>query len=88
MIEKEITVVNTLGLHARPASLIVREAQKFTSEIQFIKDDLTANAKSIMEVTILAAAYNSKLVLQANGPDEEEAVAVITDLFDKKFFEE
>lgn len=88
MIEKEITVINTLGLHARPASLIVREAQKFVSEIKFIKNNITANAKSIMEVTILEAAYKSKLILQASGPDENKAIEVIDGLFKKKFLEE
>jgi phosphocarrier protein len=87
MIEKEITVTNTLGLHARPASLIVKEAQNFSSEITLTKDGTVANAKSIMEVTILSATFNSKLILKAHGSDEKKAIKVISKLFDMKFDE-
>jgi len=88
MIEREIVVVNSLGIHARPASLIVQTATGYESDIYIIKDDVTADAKSIMSVMMLAAAFNSTVVVRADGPDETEAVAAVVKLFEDKFNEE
>lgn len=88
MMEREITVTNTLGIHARPASMIVKTATQYKSDITLLKDDVSSDAKSIMGVMMLAAAQNSKITIQANGPDEEQAVAVIAELFEQKFNEE
>ena len=88
MIQKEITITNSLGIHARPASMIVKTATGFQSEISLIKDSMTADAKSIMSVMMLAAAHKSKIIIQANGPDEEEAAESIEELFRINFNEE
>ncbi len=88
MIKKVITVTNTLGVHARPASAIVKTATKFKSDIAFLKDGIVADAKSIMNVMMLAAAKNSRIIIQANGKDEEDAVQAIEDLFRNNFSEE
>ncbi len=88
MVERVITVTNTLGIHARPASLIVKVASQFTSKITIIKDDVDADAKSIMGVMMLAASQNSKIIIQALGDDEEQAADAIAELFIQNFNEE
>ncbi|MFP4013905.1 MAG: HPr family phosphocarrier protein [Chitinispirillaceae bacterium] len=88
MIEKTAKVVNKLGIHARPASLIVQTAIKFKSSIQLIKDGASADAKSIMSVMMLAAAQDSSVVVRAEGADEEAAAEAIVRLFEMKFNEE
>lgn len=88
MIKKELVVTNTLGIHARPASMIVKTATQFKSAINLTKSDMTTDAKSIMGVMMLAAAQHTKITLQAQGPDETEAVAAVADLFERKFNEE
>lgn len=88
MIKKEITITNSLGIHARPASMIVKTATGFQSEISLTKDSITTNAKSIMSVMMLAAAHKSKIIISANGSDEEGAVEAIAELFKINFNEE
>ncbi|NLD93524.1 MAG: HPr family phosphocarrier protein [Fibrobacter sp.] len=88
MFEQTITVINKLGIHARPSSLIVQTAMKFNSGITLIKDGASADAKSIMSVMMLAAEMGSKVQIKASGPDEKDAVAAIALLFEKKFNEE
>lgn len=88
MVERRIIVSNTLGIHARPASLIVQTAMKFKSDITLTKDGASADAKSIMSVMILAAAYNSEVIINASGEDENEAADAIATLFEQKFYEE
>ncbi len=85
MLTKEITVRNKQGLHARPASMLVQEAMKYASNIKLRKDDVEANAKSVLEITILAAACNSKITVLADGPDEELAITTIAQMFEEKF---
>jgi len=88
MIEKNVTVINSLGIHARPASMIVQTAIKFQSSLQLVKDGAAADAKSIMSVMMLAAAQGSVVTVKASGDDEAEAVDAVIALFDKKFNEE
>ena len=87
MIKKTLQVINELGLHARPSSLLVKKASTFKSEITLEKDGCVSNAKSIMSVMMLAAAYNSILEMIVKGPDEKEAAKAIEDLFKKGFDE-
>lgn len=88
MVEKVLSVRNRAGVHARPAALIAQTANKFASEVMMKKDDIDVNAKSIMGVITMAAAYNSTIIVQADGPDENEAVNAIYTLFENKFEEE
>ncbi|MFP4416912.1 MAG: HPr family phosphocarrier protein [Chitinivibrionales bacterium] len=88
MIEKEITVTNSLGIHARPASMIVQTATKYRSVISLEKDGISADAKSIMSVMMLAAAHNAKVTIKADGEDEQDALQAVEQLFLKKFNEE
>lgn len=88
MIEKILTVKNRAGIHARPAAIIAQTSNKFESEITLTKDDATVNAKSIMGVIAMGAGYNTQMTLCVEGSDEDEAAAVIEQLFESKFEEE
>lgn len=88
MFEKEITVTNRLGLHARPAARVVQTASGFKSEIRLRRDDLEVNAKSIMGVMMLAAEMGSRVLIRAEGEDEAQAVEALVNLFQEKFGED
>lgn len=88
MTEKKIQVINRLGLHARPAALLVQRASRFQSEIRLIKDEYELNAKSIMSVMMLAAEMGSFITVKAWGEDEVQAVEEIAKLFLEKFGED
>jgi phosphocarrier protein HPr len=84
----EATVVNKLGLHARPSAKITQLASKFASEVWMSKGARRINAKSIMGVMMLAAAKGSTLVIEAEGPDERDAVDALAGLVAAGFGEE
>ncbi len=88
MIERDVTVTNRAGIHARPAALIVQTAGKYQSQIMFTKDGEEINAKSIMGIITLGAAYQSVITIRAEGSDEQDAVDALATLFDKRFEEE
>ena len=88
MLIKEIEVVNRLGLHARPATMLVKTASKYQSKITIKKDELSVDAKSIMGVLILAAQKGSVLRIEVDGPDEADAAQAIADLFARGFDED
>jgi phosphocarrier protein len=88
MTEKEVTIKNRAGIHARPAALIVQVANEYTAEIFMDKNGNRINAKSIMGIITLGAAYNTTLTIVAEGEDEEAAVAAIVRLFENRFEEE
>lgn len=88
MKEKNVRIVNKLGLHARPASLIVQTAMSFSSNIYIIKDEIKVDAKSIMGILMLAAACGTELKLQTEGPDEEQALEKMVEVFNNGFGEE
>ncbi|OGC82406.1 MAG: hypothetical protein A2W07_02435 [candidate division Zixibacteria bacterium RBG_16_43_9] len=88
MTEKKIQVINRLGLHARPAALLVQKASRFQSEIRLVKDEYELNAKSIMSVMMLAAEMGSFITIKAWGEDEVQAVEEIAKLFLEKFGED
>jgi len=88
LVERKIQVMNKLGLHARPAAMLVQKASKFKSEIRLKKDDIEANAKSILSVMMLAAEVGSFVIIKAEGDDEEQAVEALAQLFAEKFGEE
>lgn len=79
-VEKEITIQNKLGLHARPAAIFVQLANKFESELTVGKEDMEVNGKSIMGVLSLGAEKGAKIFLKAEGPDAEQAVAELEKL--------
>jgi phosphocarrier protein len=87
VIERETTVVNPLGLHARPAAQLVKLASSFASEIELVKDGMPVNGKSIMGVMMLAAESGSAITVRAQGNDESEAVAALSELIASGFGE-
>ena len=87
-ITKELTVLNRLGIHARPAALFVKTANRFDCEIFVEKDGETVNGKSIMGLMMLAAGPGSKIRVQADGADAAKAVHEIEALLKRKFDEE
>ncbi|UYZ12262.1 HPr family phosphocarrier protein [Brevibacillus sp. WF146] len=86
--EKQVTVLNKTGLHARPASMFVKLAARYRSDIYLIHGEKQANAKSIISVMTLAAGKGTVLTLRAEGPDEAEAVDALAALIESKFGEE
>ena len=88
MIEQTLKINNRLGLHARPAALIVQTAAGFKSDVRLSKDGVSVNAKSIMGVMMLAAEYGASITLTADGADERAALDALKQLFDEKFNEE
>ncbi len=86
-LEKKFVVQNKLGLHARPAALLVRTANRFRSEITIQKGKTKVNAKSIMGVMMLAAGPAAKVTVRANGPDAVQAMRELEKLFAHNFGE-
>ncbi|MEZ5652633.1 MAG: HPr family phosphocarrier protein [Burkholderiaceae bacterium] len=76
-----VTVVNKLGLHARPSAKLTQVATGFQSEVWLTRKGRRINAKSIMGVMMLAASKGSELLLEVDGPDEFEATAALQALF-------
>lgn len=74
MYKVKIKLENEMGLHARPASIFVKEASKFISEIKLIKDGNEYNARSIMSILTMGAVKGDYIIIKAEGEDEEKAV--------------
>lgn len=87
MIKKSAKIVNKLGLHARPSAMLVTAASKFNSEVFFTKNGLRVNGKSILGVMMLAAEMGSELLIEVDGPDEEQALNEILQVIESKFGE-
>jgi phosphocarrier protein len=85
---KEFLVLNKLGIHARPAAMFVKTANKFACEIFVEKDGEKVNGKSIMGLMMLAAGPGSKVRIHAAGPDASKALAELESLIKRKFDEE
>ena len=84
---KEVTIKNKLGLHARPATYFIQEANKYKSSISVKKDQRKVNAKSLLGVLSLGIAKDMTVTLIADGPDEETAIAGLVELIDSGFSE-
>ena len=87
MKEKQVTVTNPLGVHARPAAMIVQTASKFTAEVWLIKEGRAVNGKSMLGVMTLAAEMGSVITIRADGPDEAKAIEAIARVFEIRFGE-
>lgn len=88
MKEVNVKIENQMGLHARPAALLVKTAAKYKSDIFIRRDSQMVNGKSIMGVMMLAAEKGAELVISANGEDEKEALKALKELFEMKFNED
>ena len=85
---KELTIANKLGIHARPAALFVKTANRFACEIFVEKDGEKINGKSIMGLMMLAAGPGTKLTVTCDGDDAHEALDAIEALVKRKFDED
>lgn len=87
-LEKELTIVNRLGLHARPAAMFVRIASRHRSEIWVAKEGEEVNGKSIMGLMMLAAGQGSKLRIRCDGSDADKAMQELEELIKAGFNED
>jgi len=87
MINREVTIINKLGLHARAASKFVILASSFNSDIKLVKNSKSVSGKSIMGIMMLAANKGTRLELQVSGDDEQEAAYKLIELINQRFGE-
>jgi phosphocarrier protein len=87
MRQREVEIVNKLGLHARASAKLTQVAGRFKSGVWLERNGRRVNAKSIMGVMMLAAAMGTRLVIETDGPDEEEAMEALTRLIAGRFEE-
>ena len=88
MVERTVKIINRAGIHARPSAILVQTTKNFKSNIYFEKGSDRINAKSIMGIITLGAAYGTELKIIAEGEDEEAAVNTLVRIFESKFEEE
>ena len=87
MVERKVTIVNKLGLHARAASKLVKVANQFEAQLKIQIGERVVDGKSIMSVMLLAATQGTDVVLRTDGRDEVDAMTAIVALIDDKFGE-
>jgi phosphocarrier protein HPr len=87
-VEKDLAIVNRLGLHARPAAMFVRIASRHRAEIWVSKEGEEVNGKSIMGLMMLAAGQGSKLRIRCDGPDADKAMEELEELIKAGFNED
>ncbi len=85
MQQREIEIVNKLGLHARASAKLTQLAGQFTAEVWITREGRKVNAKSIMGVMMLAAAKGSSIAIETDGPDEDQAMTALIGLINDKF---
>ncbi|MHB8058771.1 MAG: HPr family phosphocarrier protein [Desulfuromonadaceae bacterium] len=88
MLQKELLIVNKLGLHARASALFVKTSSRFGSDIKLAREGVEVNGKSIMGIMMLAASKGSSVRLTVDGADESEAFQTISELVANGFGEE
>lgn len=88
MIEQQIEIINKLGLHARASAKLVNTANGFASRVEIEHNGQTADAKSIMQIMMLAASIGSMVTIRTDGKDEEQAIDAVTTLINNYFDEE
>ena len=85
MLQREVEIINKLGLHARASAKLTQLAARYQSDVHMARNGRKVNAKSIMGVMMLAAGKGSKVMLEVSGPDQQEAMdalcALIGDYF-------
>ena len=87
MLQREVEIINKLGLHARASAKLTQVAGRFGAEIWLSRNGRRVNAKSIMGVMMLAAGQGTSVLLEAQGQDAEEAIAAIAKLVADRFGE-
>lgn len=83
----KVVLTNDSGLHARPASMFIKEVSKYKSNVSIIKDEKSYNAKSIMGILSRAASKGDELTINAEGIDEKEVVGALKSLVESNFGE-
>jgi phosphocarrier protein len=87
MLQREVEIINKLGLHARASAKLTQVAGQFESEVWLSREGRRVNAKSIMGVMMLAAAKGTSVKVETSGPDEAEAMRAIEELVAGRFGE-
>lgn len=87
MVSSEVTVNNSVGLHARPATFFIQRANSFKSSVWVEKDDRRVNAKSLLGVLSLGIVKGTKITIIADGSDEEDAVNTLVGIIESNFTE-
>ena len=87
MQQREVEIVNKLGLHARASAKLTQLAARYQSDVHMARNGRKINAKSIMGVMMLAAGKGSKVTIEVDGPDEDAAMAALCDLIGNYFGE-
>lgn len=87
MLQREVEIINKLGLHARASAKLTQVAGQFKAHVWVTRNGRRVNAKSIMGVMMLAAAQGSTLLIETEGPDEGQAMDAITRLIASRFEE-
>jgi len=87
MLQREVEIINKLGLHARASARLTQVAGRFKANVWVGRNGRRVNAKSIMGVMMLAAAMGSRVTVEADGPDEEQAMDAVTGLIAARFEE-
>ena len=85
--ESKVVITNKMGLHARPSTQIATTASRFQADIRIVKDGQEVDAKSVLELLMLAAECGSELVITADGDDAKDATAAIAKLVEGRFGE-
>jgi len=88
MLEKSITIINKLGLHARASGKLVETTSRFSCDVTIDKEGRTVDGKSIMAMMMLAAAKGTIITIKTNGEDEAQALEAIIELIDNRFGED
>ena len=88
VIEREVEIVNRLGLHARAAAKMVQTAGAYDSQVTLVKDGEQVDAKSILGILLLAASQGTLVTVRCDGADEEQAMEAVTALIADRFHEE
>ncbi len=88
MIEREVEIVNRLGLHARAAAKLVHLAGSFESDVTLVQDGEKVDGKSILGILLLAAGQGTRIVVRCEGDDEEAAIEALTGLIADRFGED
>ena len=87
MLQQEVEIINKLGVHARASAKLTQVAGRFKSNVWVSRSGRRVNAKSIMGVMMLAAAKGSTLIVETDGPDEQEALDAVSRLIASRFEE-
>lgn len=85
--ERQVVLVNKMGLHARPSTLIAGVAGNYEAEVEIVRDGMVVNAKSVLELLMLAAEHGTQLTIRARGNGARTVVHALIDLIESRFGE-